>query len=478
MISKNLIFILKKFTKDELSRFTHFVDSPYFNKQNHVKVLLDYLSSLYPEFPDNDLAKEKIFAKIYPGEKFVESRIRNFCSDLKLLAEKFMMIELLQKDDNGTDLYKLASFNAKRHYGLFQKKYEEVINKKGKEPADEWAINNNIKLYDLRFAYLNANSGDAKETEEILKKINDESLKFYLSFFFKNSSRILNKQRTFFNYGYSPKNFETACGIIENNFDDFKNESYLMLNYYSAMLYKNYDEKSFITLYKFILKNFKKINSGDATDILIALINYCRTQALKGNSEYEFKALEIYKLMESNNIWNKDNLLRPSVYRGATSVGCNCGEFEWTKDFLNKFKDMQPEEHRESNYNLCFGRLYFDSKNYNKAIESLAKVKNEDSSYKYETDALLMKIYYEIDETEALFSKIDSFRHWINNNETIISDRYRKIFKQMVGCIDKLAKLKLKPDSFNLDKLKKKIIADESIVNRLWMIEKINELLR
>lgn len=477
MISKSLISLLKSFNKNEFIRFGDFINSPYFNKQLHVKLLWDYLKSLYPVLNPEFLSKENVYSKIYPREKFVESRLRNLCSDLKLLIEKFMMIETLQTDKKGAEFYKLSSLISKRQYSLFKKKYEEVMKSKRSEIDDEWAINNNVQLYNLNFAYLNANNTDAKETEEILKMINDESLKFFLAVFFKNSHRILNKQRTFFKYGYSPKNFETARNIVESNPDEFKNESYIMLHYYAAILYKNYDEASFNTLYNFIFKNFSKLDSGDVTDILVALINYCRTQSLKGESDFEFKAFEIYKLMANNNIWTKDNLLRPSVYRGAVSVACNCKEFLWAENFIRNFKELQPKEHIESNYYLCCGRLYFDSKEYDKAIENLAEVKNEDSSYKYETDALLMKIYYEINETEALFSKIDSFKHWIYNNETVISERYRKVFKTMVDCIDKLTKLKLKPDDYSIGVLRKKITDDESLVNRLWMLEKIDELL-
>lgn len=478
IISKSLISLLKSFNKNEFIRFGDFINSPYFNKQLHVKLLWDYLKKLHPQFPPEFLSKEYVYNKIYPHEKFVESRLRNLCSDLKLLIEKFMMIESLQADKKGAELYKLTSLNSKRQYVLFKKKYDEIIKSKKNEFSDEWTYNNNVQLYNLNFSYLNANNTDAKDTEEVLKMINDESLKFFLSVFFKNSHRILNKQRTFFKYGYSPKNFETACNIIESNPDEFMNESYIMLHYYAAMLYKNYDEASFTTLYDFIFKNFRKLDSGDATDILVALINYCRTQSLKGEREFELKAFEIYKLMADNNIWTKGNLLRPSVYRGAVSVACNCKDFVWAENFIKNFKELQPQEHIESNYFLCFGRLYFDSKQYGKAIEHLAQVKNEDSSYKYETDALLMKIYYEINETEALFSKIDSFRHWINNNENVISERYRKVFKTMVDCIDKITKLKLKPDNFNIEKLRTKITEDESLVNRLWMLEKIDELLR
>ncbi|CAN5542936.1 hypothetical protein BH10BAC5_BH10BAC5_29350 [soil metagenome] len=479
MISRNLIKILSDFTKEEFEKFGDFVSSPYFNKQDQIRNFFNYLKNYYPKFDPAHLTKEAAHKNIYPHKIFVESRIRNLCSDLKLLAEKFMAIEAFAKESETVNIYKLQAFNLKRNYDLFLKRYDEIVKQKAKpDIADEWAAFNNIKLFSSKFTYLNANNTTAEETENILKQLNDESVKFFLSFFFKNCHRILNKKRSFFKYGYMPKFFETACSILENNKEDFKNETFIFLNYYSVLLYMNYDENSFKTLKEFVFNNFQKLSHGDATDSFTALINYCRTQSLKGNKEYEQRALDIYKFIDRSGFWNKYNKLRPTVYRTAAAVAGNCGDFKWGEKFINKYKSLQPEEHIESNYYLCYGRLYFDMHEYERSIGSLTKVMNEDPSYKYETDSLLMKIYYEIDETEALLSKIDSFRHWINNNGTVISDRYRVMFKTMVDSIDKLVKLKLKPDSYSIEVLKQKIEEDKSLVNRLWMLEKISHISR
>ncbi|HEX2788646.1 MAG TPA: hypothetical protein VHP32_12175 [Ignavibacteria bacterium] len=476
MISINLISTLKGFNKNEFFKFDEFIKSQYFNKEKKVILLWECLKKYYPDFNVENLPKEEIFKKIYPDEKFVESRIRNLCSDLKLLAEKFLMQEAFMNDEQGKNLYKLGAFIEKRDYKLFVKRYNEMLSRQSVVLLDDSTIGNNLKLYGLKFAYLNAVNAKASDMEEIFKIINNETIKSFLTGYFKNCERILNKKRNFFNYGYAPKYFETAQSIIENDPDEFKNDSFLLLNYYLVMLYIHYDNKNFSKLYDFLLMNFKKINRGYATDAFVALINYCRTQSLGGVREYDYKAFELYKTMSDNKIWNKENRLRPTVYRGAVSVAGNCGEFEWAQNFINEFKDLQPKEHIESNYFLSCGRLYFDMKQYDKAIINLSKVRNIDSLYKYESDTLLMRIYYETNAAESLFSKIDAFKHWINNNETEISERYRQIFKKMIECFDALSKLRLKPDRFKLKKLKDKIIEEKELVNRNWILEKIEEL--
>ncbi len=476
MISHNLIIILSGFTKIECQKFDDFVNSSYFNKEPQVKLFWQNLREYSSDY--RGARKDEIFKKMYPEEKFVESRIRNLSSDLKQLAEKFLMIEALMNDNSGSEFYKLESLIANRYYSLFNKKYERAYTENTDFTLqDEWRINNNLKLNNLKFTYLNAGNGEAEENEEVFKKINDESVKFFLSVYFKNCHRILNKQRAFFKYGYMPRYFKEACEILKNNIDELKDESYLMLQYYSVMLYMNYDEKSFHVLYDFIFEiNFDKLGKGDVTDIIIALVNFCRTESLGGNRQYEFKALELYKLMSRNNIWDSENLLRPSVYRGSVSVACNCRDFKWAEMFINKFKSFQPKEHIENNSNLCYGRLYFDKKEYEMALDRLTKVTTIDSTYKYETDTLVIRIFYETGETESYISKVDSFKKWVNNNRTVISERYREIFKVMAGYFSLLIKFKLQPDEYKIQKMKQEIEENKTLVNRIWFLEKLKEI--
>ncbi len=477
MISHNLIVILSGFSKSEFLKFDDFVNSSYFNKEQQVKLLWSNLKGFSPDY--SNIKKEDIFRKMYPGENCVESRIRNLCSDLKMLAEKFLMVEALMNDKSGSEIYLLESFIANRHYDLFNSRYEKAyLRNTDITLQDEWRIENSLKLNNLKYAYLNAGNGEAEENEEVFKKINQESVKFFLSVYFKNCHRILNKRRAFFKYGYMPKYFKEACEILESNIEELKDETYLLLQYYAVMLYMYYDVKNFHVLYDFIFEiNFDKLGKGDVTDIIIALVNYCRTESLSGDKQYEYKALELYKLMSNNNIWDSENLLRPSVYRATVSVACNCCDFEWAEYFINKFKNFQPKEHIESNSNLCYGRLYFEKKEFSKALDALAKAEALDSTYKYEADTLTIRIFYETSETEAYISKVNSFKKWVTNNKTVISERYRNIFKKMSGYFSLLIKLKLEPDEFAAQKMKSEIEENKTLVNRGWFLEKINELL-
>lgn len=105
------------------------------------------------------------------------------------------------------------------------------------------------------------------------------------------------------------------------------------------------------------------------------------------------KALSLYKFGLENNIWNENVKIRPAVFRTIVSIACNCEDFEWCEHFIYNYKDLQIREHVNSNVNLCLGRLYFDKKEYETALVCLSKVQPLDSTYKYETDTLIIRIF-------------------------------------------------------------------------------------
>lgn len=470
--------LLKTFHKGDIIKLGEFLHSPYHNKHKYIVRLFEQLSGYYPEFKEEDMNSERIFSQLYPGKKYNYSRMRNLTSDLLALTEQFISIENFTKDKFSSALYLLETLPEKQLDNLFEKKYKasesicELTN-----PLNEVGYLNRYRLLQTRSIFVNRRkSNDAKENAECYQGIVNESIKFFLAALFKNYFLMLNKNITFFKYDYDTKFIKIIMGYMENNLPEFENDTCILLYYYFTVFYLKYDEESYIKLEAYTKNNFEKIDKQDALNAVINLVNYCRRQALAGEHYYEKKALSLFKLALEKNMWNDVSKIRPSVFRGITATSCNCGEFEWCNWFIGKYKFIQPKEHIESNANLCYGRMYFDMGEYSKALSFLAKVVHIDSTYKYEADTLIIRIFYETGETEAYISKVDSFKKWVNNNKTVISDRYRKMFKEMADYFSLLIKLKLVPDEYAIKKMKQEITDNKKLVNRQWLLKKISEL--
>jgi len=88
MQKKQLLSILKKFTRKELKAFHQYVKGLYPGKKQQLE-LLSYLLPFHPRFDNTVLDVDTIHQALY-GTKKTGKRIENLRSDLKLLALEFL----------------------------------------------------------------------------------------------------------------------------------------------------------------------------------------------------------------------------------------------------------------------------------------------------------------------------------------------------------------------------------------------------
>ena len=99
MQRSKLISLLKTLSKNEIRWFKDYIYSPYFNKEKVLMKLADHLAKYHPEYDDEGINKEKVFAFLYPGKKYNDALMRNMISDLLKLANGFLLTLSLKRNE-------------------------------------------------------------------------------------------------------------------------------------------------------------------------------------------------------------------------------------------------------------------------------------------------------------------------------------------------------------------------------------------
>ncbi len=120
--------------------------------------------------------------------------------------------------------------------------------------------------------------------------------------------------------------------------------------------------------------------------------------------------------------------------------------------------------------------MYFYTKKYNQALQELLKVESIDVFYDLDYRGVLLKCYYELEETEALFSLADAFRKFVKQQK--ISDGQKKSYLHFIRCVQRLYKVKIhpKPSKAAKEKVKQFVLEIQPLNNRKWLFEKVGEL--
>ena len=159
MLKSSVLKIIQSFSKEEIAEFNDFLNSPYHNKKSGVVKLYNEVKKYYPDFKDENLDKEKLWSKLYPGKKYSYGVMKNLIHDITKLCEEFIMQKefLINKLDTNVNLAKaLARRNLKELFdskcSYIEKNYGE--NKIKDVDADiEDYIFGLEKIYRLKMQY-------------------------------------------------------------------------------------------------------------------------------------------------------------------------------------------------------------------------------------------------------------------------------------------------------------------------------------
>lgn len=478
MLNSSLIDAFRTFTPQEMKEFGEFVTSPFFNKNVNVIKLFEIIRKYYPELDNQKLEKEAVYKKLFPGKAYKDSTIRLLMFYLYEVIEKFLAYNHFTARK---PVYAETLLNELLSRGLF-KEFEKNIEKAYTEieaspVKDETFYMNRFIFKNMQLSYI-SNYIDGKFEKNIRKEdiefVSNNLTYYYLVRILKFYTVALNIM-----YLYNIK-IETALfETITNNFnvDSFAHVPLIGIYYNALMvLLKPEEEKYFFKLKKLVLENEHAIDRESLSDLFINLENYCHRRIRAGKYEYCKEALEIYEHELEHEICFNNGFMHFSFFNSYVVNACRLKDHQKALDFIEKYKDTVFENTREAMYNYCLAFVEDSRKDYNKALEYLAKVKMEELYMKMDVRTLLCRIYYELKWFMPLQSLLDTFKKTVQNNKLMPENR-KLHFLTFIRVLNQLNNYKQKEDLSKITELKDTLESMEFFINKHWIIDKIDETL-
>lgn len=479
MISSKAIDLIKTFSEDEFRKFRLYVSSPYFNREAIQVKFYGILKKNYPSFESRSFEKEKVFAKLYPGKKYNDGVMRNILSGTLELAQNFLAIESTQKNEFELTIALMRELTARKMEKLFVK-----ANEKGKKNLEERKIKNEFYFYD-NYLLLREERSDLinrKSTlygaEVLIPEISDKLITFFIINILKSSAYIANSNKMMLNYDNDAGIINELEAYLEREAEKYRDITYIQYYYNAFKLAKTQNEIYFYNLKKIANSKYETLSATEKTDIFSILSNYCYYKINKGELKFKTEQFLIIKESIERGYHNSERgFLSHIQYLNAVITGIGAGEISWVENFIEQYKHELDNVNRENAHNFCCSLVYYHKKEYNDALNWAAKVKTDDLSYKHQLKSLYLKIYYDMNEIEPFYSHIDSYRHFLMN-EKHVPELTRNVIGSYVSYAKKLFDIKNKTAErdFDLMKIQKEISDNKSMINKVWLLEKIEEI--
>lgn len=469
MENTKLAGILHSLTPVEKKELSRYLRSGYFPVGRHSCALYEFL--LETRSAGKPVTKEIIHKKIFPGQKYDDKRVRYLLSDLTKDTEAFLSYRAFAKDEALKQSLLGKSLSEKGADKAYSSLFHEVRGR---------AMSSRIK--DADFYYYNflaeynhlvyEKSFEGKRSEKgNMELVADNLDKFYLARKLQLCCEIYNVKNVL--------SIDYKVFLLDEILEYLKGHSYenvpIVMIYYQILmtLMEVEREEHFTRLRELLLLHGDSFTLAELRDMYQYVFNYCIKKINLGNINYQRVLFETYKITLANRVLLVEGYISQWDYKNIVTISLRLKEFEWAKDFIHEYRNFLPAKERENAfiYNLAY--WHFHSREYSKTLGLLQQVTFSDLYYQLDTRSILLKIYYEQDDLDALFYHLAAFKTFLLRNK-LVSDYQRTVYKNLIRYTGKLARSGGNRKKVAL--IKQEIEKKRQVADIQWLQQKVEEL--
>lgn len=479
MLSDKLLSLLSSFSKSKLNSFKKYLSSPFFNENKDLIILFEMIHKQLSSSSSNGndlsaLKKEAVWKKLYPQKKYADVQLRRLCSDLTKIAQSFLAYHQFKKTPFQEDTLLLSAINKPdldKHFAAVVRQTKVMQEKAGFRDAD---FHYNTFLIEQ----------NCHKHLELLKKKpenleNLENADYHLDCFYI-TKKLMNYcdflgYKNILSFEINAQLFPSFLELIKNS--EFRKEPSVNAYFLVAqMLLHPDDESHAIALKQLLFEQSDKFSKVELKLLYVHLKNYYITIKINaGLHEYYTNLFEIFEMqINQGNILDND-VVSAQNYKNIISVGLHLKQFDWVEQFIQTFTEKLPKENQDNNLKYNLAKVYFYKEDYPKVIEQLREVEYKTPEHSLGGKLMLLKTYYELKESMALDSLIDSFSIYLRRNR-LISKEMKQQCMNVLRFTKKLTNIP-QYDKNALEKIKIQIENSKALAAKNWLLEKVEERL-
>lgn len=488
MLKSAMLEVLRTFSDEEYIKFGHFIKSTYHNKNTNAVRLFSEIKKYAPGFVSEELGKENVWKKLFPGKEYNYGTMKNIIHELSKLAMKFIVLEEFEENMLEKDIMLMNCLNERNISKLFYVKMNEIEREYSKISfsKDYFFINDFYNAYS-KIKWIEIYHSRANKLDNITEKdlISGSSAFIYtfLIYLFKYYNNVLTDSLTHnfsmeknvlpvFLKEISPEIIDRLLAVIKVNSE----RDYNILSVFwkmSKSQLNNDNVEYFYDFKKALHQNVGLFSRWDAKDLFSLMANSAgNINPSKINTDREL--FEISDTMLNNNIlFNRDGTMSVLDFQLYLWRAFNVNEFEAIRKFRDKYINKIPQESIDYLRNLSDSYLLFGEGKFEKVLEIISRLQSPDFSLKVKMKHIRAMCLYELKDQLTFFNEYKSIYHFLRNNKSL-SMKVKNDTKRLFEYIKKMFRLTDDFDKYEFEMLRNEI-NNSSLNKSSWLNRKIVE---
>lgn len=465
MLNSKLIQVLQTFDSKQRRAFDDFVASPYFNKQSELVNYYRYLKKLAAQdFPAQKLTRQKLFAKILPGQNYDEKQLNYLSSQLLKLVERFIGISRFEGAGILPDYFQLQyciDHRLEKHYQYGMKTAKKKLEKSAK--GNEQYIYQEYLLADLREKHFS--SLKERRYDAALQEAADFLDQYYLFKKLYHLCAMLDRQHVV-TPSYDAHFMEDIQQMVQKL--PFDSPAIQTLEQLLLSLQAPSEPDHFRQLRDLLRKYGDYFSKSMLRYLYFSVINFCIRKVRYGEKSYANELMSIYQEGIQNGVLFEDGYLSPWTFKNLVKLGIGLKEYSWTETFIAAYAPKLPPHMQQDALHFNLADLYYALQDYPKAQLHLRQVEFSDVQYSFGAKLTLIKIYFETGQEEALIPLLSSFKIFLQRKKLITKD-VKIPYLNFIRLVHKMHKAA----TSELDELKVEIQHTEMLTARSWLLQQL-----
>lgn len=471
MEKSRLLEVFNSISKKETRDLKKWLHSPAHNQREDVQVLFEYLLEIGQGADENALSKEVVFSHIFPDEAYDDAKFRQTSHFLLKAIEEYFIYRELRSDEVRAKTGLARVYRKKKIAKAFRAAMRDAKKEQDRYPFRNEHFHRNDFLLQLEeYSY--------RETQKRTAEMNLQDLGNALEVTF-----IADKLR----YSYLMiahqvvYKTEYDFGMLDAVLDYVEQKGFIEIPAIAVYYYgfkANVDKENpehFRHLKTIILQNEEVFPPAERRDIYLMAINYLINRMNSGDSTAVKELFEFYKSGIEKKILIENKTLSRFTFRNVVSLGLILKEYGFVERFITDYAVYLEPKNRESIVHYSQAWLHFERKDYQNAMQLLMQVEYDDLLMNLSAKSMLVRIFYEEDELDALESLLESMRTYLQRKK--VMGYHKANFTNLIRMTKKLVKI----NPFNTDQVKKlkKEVEEANPMGgreRNWLLQQIDAL--
>src|SRR5205814_1804490 len=148
---------------------------------------------------------------------------------------------------------------------------------------------------------------------------------------------------------------------------------------------------------------------------------------------------ELYRDYEKQGDLVYNNEMDDASYTTAVSTALIINEHEWAERFTEDYKKFLPQNVRQDAYCYNRAKILHAKKRNEEALGFLARIIPTNHTIKAVVKVIELQVLFELNDFDAIYHKLDSFRHFVTKNEEMSAGmrdslkNFYKMYSMLVG---------------------------------------------